>query len=170
MNIGSKLFEFELKDVKGNTHKPVAEYHSSAILVAFFSSNCEICQAYTKRLENLAVRFENDQLAIYVIDINTSGAYTMEEHFTDLRLLSNHNFVHLVDENAEIAKAFGAKKAPEVFLFNQNRELVYRGLIDDNWKYPDFVTRVYLEDAIDYTLDGMEYDFPETEPVGSDIL
>jgi hypothetical protein len=29
--------------------------------------------------------------------------------------------------------------------------------------------KVYLEDAIDYTLDGVEIDYPEVEPVGCSI-
>jgi len=62
-----------------------------------------------------------------------------------------------------------ATRTPEAFLFNSKRELVYRGAIDDSWENAKAVTRVYLEDAIEMSLDGLEVDFPEIQPVGCSI-
>ena len=169
MNIGDKLLDFTLKNKDGKEYSNKDVYRSFAVAVVFFSSNCKICQAYTKRIEKIAVKFESDDLALYLIDISSESDFNLESQFSDLKILPNPNFVHLLDENAKLAKAFGAKAIPETFLFDRKRELVYRGAIDDNWQHEDFVTRVYLEDAIDYTLDGMMCDFQQTEPVGTPL-
>lgn len=169
MNIGDKLFEFELEDFKGKLRNPKEMYRQFALLVIFFSSECEICQAYLSRIEKLALRYENDDLGIFLIDIEPKEGFEPEKEFIELKLIPNPHFVHLKDTSGEIARKLKAKATPEAFLFNQERKLAYRGLIDDNWKHPDFVTRVYLEDAIEYTLDGMEYDYPETVPTGKPI-
>jgi thioredoxin-related protein len=142
-------------------------YRSFAVVVIFFSSNCEVCQAYTKRIEKLAVKFESDDVAVFLIDSSDDSDFEIEAHFSDLKLLPNPNFIRLIDDNLNLAKEFKTKATPEVFLFDRKRELVYRGAIDDNWQHADFVTRVYLEDAIEYTLDGMMTDFQETDPVGT---
>ena len=47
--------------------------------------------------------------------------------------------------------------------------MVYKGAIDDSWDNENAVTRVYLEDAIEYTLDGMDIDFPEIPAVGCSV-
>jgi len=59
---------------------------------------------------------------------------------------------------------------PEVFLFNSKRELVYRGAIDDCWDNEAMVSNVYLEDAIENALDGIEVDYPEIPPLGTPII
>ena len=60
-----------------------------------------------------------------------------------------------------IARAFGATKTPEAFLFNQGGKLVYHGAIDDSRNDTE-VTRNYLRDALDAVLEGREP--PVAEP------
>ncbi|MFY0673937.1 MAG: redoxin domain-containing protein [Bacteroidia bacterium] len=169
MQIGDKILDFELPNKKGKLRSNKEMYRSYALAVIFYSSNCEVCQAYAKRIEKLAVKFENDDAAIILIDVSRNSEFKIEKQFSDLILLPNPNFIRVFDNDATTAKQFGAKALPEAFLFDRKRELVYRGAIDDNWKHPDFVTRVYLENAIDYTLDGMSTDFSEVEPFGTPI-
>jgi hypothetical protein len=68
-----------------------------------------------------------------------------------------------------VIKKLGAVRTPEAFLFNNNRELVYRGAIDDNWENEAAIMQVYLEDAVEYSLDGLEVDYPEIDAVGCTI-
>ncbi|MGB0429483.1 MAG: redoxin domain-containing protein [Bacteroidia bacterium] len=169
MNIGEKLLDFELSDIKGQNVSTKDMYRSFALAIIFYSSNCAVCQAYAKRIEKLAVKFENDDLGLILVEGSPNSEFKIESQFEELILLPNPGFKRLVDKGATVAKQFGAKALPEAFLFDRTRKLVYRGAIDDNWKHADFVTRVYLEDAIDYTLDGMSTDFSQTEPVGTPI-
>ncbi|MOA54296.1 hypothetical protein D3C78_1778860 [compost metagenome] len=48
--------------------------------------------------------------------------------------------------------------------------MVYKGAIDDSWENENMVTRVYLEDAIEAALDGIDVDYPEVAPVGCDMV
>jgi hypothetical protein len=84
--------------------------------------------------------------------------------------LDDMHFLFLHDATQEVAKKFGAKVNPEVFLFNRKRELVYKGAIDDCWENEAMVTAVYLEDAIEEALDGMEIDYPEIPATGTAII
>ena len=78
-------------------------------------------------------------------------------------------FPYLYDEDQQVLKALGTIRTPEAFLFNSKRELVYKGAIDDSWDNEHAVTRVYLEDALEYTLDGLDVDYPEIPAVGCSI-
>ena len=71
----------------------------------------------------------------------------------------------LVDRGAIVADMLGAKTTPDVFVFDTEGKLVYRGLIDDDrsGKKGEATTR-YLRDAIDATLAGTAVSVAETVP------
>jgi hypothetical protein len=73
------------------------------------------------------------------------------ESLSDMKRRSTkqlYNFSYALDEDHKIADAFGATKTPEVFLFNKDMKLVYKGSIDDNPANSSNVQKKYLEDAI----------------------
>ena len=72
-------------------------------------------------------------------------------------------FPYLWDETQQIARAYGAVCTPDLYLFDQDRELAYRGRLDDNWKQPEKVTSRDLRDAIDAVLQG-EAPSPDQKP------
>lgn len=76
---------------------------------------------------------------------------------------------YVIDNNSELANAFGAKTTPHVFLFNAEMKLVYKGAIDDNHKDPDFVDESFLLDAIDNLASGEEVSPADTKAVGCSI-
>jgi hypothetical protein len=112
-------------------------------------------------------------MATVVINSNNpslSPKDSMEEMTSFYNGLVMPSFVYLKDENSKVAEAFDASKNPEVFLFNSKRELVYHGIIDDNWESETQVMMIYLEDAIEYCLDGVDIDYPEMPVEGCDIV
>ena len=172
MNIGDKLLDFSLMDIHQKERNTQEFFRKYALLVLFYSSNCTVCKAYTGRIAKLTQRFENDNLGIVLVDQNyvpnKDLSNEIQKHTFDMQV--EDYLMHLNSTDYTVAKQYNTNIQPHAFLFNRSRNLVYKGAIDDNWKDAEFVTRVYLEDAIDYTLDGMEYDFPETEPIGSPII
>ena len=59
---------------------------------------------------------------------------------------------YIMDRNFALTKQLNAKITPEVFVVNENREILYHGAID-NWFYAlgknrMHITEHYLEDAI----------------------
>jgi peroxiredoxin len=171
MNIGDSLQHFELKNIDGNI---VSTYHmadKSALLVVVTCNHCPYAQAYWPRLVYLAKQYEEDNLGVLAINGNDVTQQPTDS-FDDMKRLSKQygvTFPYLHDESQEIMKQLGATKTPEVFLFNARRELVYKGAIDDAWDNEAAVMRVYLEDAIEFALDGLEIDYPEIPAVGCSI-
>lgn len=171
MNIGDSLKHFELKSTSG---KSVSTYHladKSALLVVVTCNHCPYAQAYWPRLIHLAKQYEEDNLGVLAINGNSIDIQPADSFEEMQRLVKQYNvsFPYLHDESQQILKQLGAEKTPEVFLFNARRELVYKGAIDDAWDNEAAVMRVYLEDAIEFALDGLEIDYPEIPPIGCSI-
>ena len=102
---------------------------------------------------------------------NDDKAYPQDSFENMKRLVKQKNltFPYLRDSTQKFARKLGAERTPEAFVFNSKRELVYQGAIDDNWEHKELVTHVYLEDAIEDALDGVDVDFPVIQPVGCSI-
>lgn len=171
MNVGDKLFNFKLPDSEGKIYSNYDFADKNAFLLVVTCNHCPKSQAYWQRLIKLYKNYEEDSLGIIAINPNDPSQQPMDsvQGMRDLIKSYKLPFVYLVDETQEVTKKLGATRTPEVFLFNSKRELVYKGAIDDNWENEASVMQVYLEDAIECSLDGLEVDYPEIPPVGCSI-
>ncbi len=175
MQIGDKLPDFNLLGADGNWYTQFSYSDKYALAIVFTCNSCNISKAYGQRLIDIFHEFEEDNLGILGINSN-DATKSPEDSYDEMVKISSKlhlpelNFRYLHDPTQDVAKHFGAKVNPEVFLFNSKRELVYKGAIDDCWDNEAMVTQVWLEDAIDYALDGVEVDYPEIEAVGCPVV
>ena len=78
-------------------------------------------------------------------------------------------FPYVVDATSDVARAFGATRTPEVFLFDKAGKLVYHGAVDDSADDAEKVTNAYLKQALDAVLKGAEVAVKETKSIGCTI-
>ena len=76
------------------------------------------------------------------------------------------NFPYLHDATQGVARAYGAERTPEVFVFDKHGVLRYHGAIDDNYDNPSAVKEVYLRSALDAVLAGQTPKIAQTQPAG----
>ena len=79
------------------------------------------------------------------------------------------NFPYLYDESQEVARAYGAERTPEIFLFDKGGTLRYHGTVDDNYDDPAAVRNHYFIDALEAVLEERHPLTVETVPVGCTI-
>ena len=65
-----------------------------------------------------------------------------------------YGFPYLHDEAQDVARAFGAVCTPDIFVYDRDRRLAYRGRIDDSWKDESKVKRRELAEALDALVAG----------------
>ena len=83
---------------------------------------------------------------------------------------AGYRFPYLFDETQEVAKEYGASCTPDFFLFNQARELVYRGQFDGSRPGNDVpVTGADLQAAVDALMEGREIPGEQIASVGCSI-
>ena len=171
MEIGDKLFNFNLKGTNNRFYDKYTFADRTALVLIITCNHCPYARAYWDRLIKLYNQYEDDNLGILAINPNDPSQYPADS-FEEMRNLKRQlrlPFPYLFDEDQMVAEKLGATRTPEAFVFNSKRQLVYKGAIDDNWENPNMVMRVYLEDAIEYTLDGMEPDYAEVPAVGCSV-
>jgi hypothetical protein len=76
---------------------------------------------------------------------------------------------YLVDENATVADAFGAKTTPHVYFFNENSELIYQGAIDNTVDGKRKEDKNYLQQALRDHVSGQKVSENTTPPRGCSI-
>jgi hypothetical protein len=77
-------------------------------------------------------------------------------------------FPYVVDATSDVARAFGATRTPEAFLFDKDGKLVYHGAIDDSQDV-GAVKAHFLQDAITASTAGQAVPVKETKFVGCGI-
>ena len=83
--------------------------------------------------------------------------------------MQKYNFPYVVDTNHQLADAFGATKTPDLFLFDGELKLKYKGAIDNNARVPKSVSERYIQDAIVNMVSGKEIDPNATKSLGCSI-
>ena len=79
------------------------------------------------------------------------------------------NFPYLFDELQEIAKRYDAVCTPDIYVYGNERKLLYRGRIDDNWEKSDKVVQRDLKQAIEYILEEKEVPGEQIPSMGCSI-
>jgi thiol-disulfide isomerase/thioredoxin len=142
--LGSHAPDFSLPGVDGKIHK-LNDYSASKVLIIVFTCNhCPTAQLYENRIKKLADDYRNKDVSLVAIQPNNPNAIRLDElGYTDvsdsleemkIRSAYRHfNFPYLYDgETQSVARAYGPKATPHVFIFDQERKLRYEGRVDNS--------------------------------------
>ena len=161
--------DFTLPGVDGRDHT-YSEYEGGpGVAVVFTCNHCPYAQAWEGRLVGIGRDYAG-RFPLVAISSNNAAAFP-EDSFEEMgkrAMTLGYTFDYLYDESQVVARACGAERTPEVFVFDAGRRLVYHGAIDDSRDEPA-VTQHYLRDALDALLEGREPPVADTPPVGCSI-
>lgn len=162
---------FSLPGVDGRK-RALRDFSDKAALVVVFSCNhCPYVRAWEARMVQIQADYAGKGVQLVAINANNAATHPgdsfekMVEHAAE----AGFNFPYLHDPSQAVAKAYGAQRTPEVFVFDRDRTLRYHGAIDDNFEEPSKVQRPYLREALDAVLAGNAPATPSTPPVGCTI-
>jgi hypothetical protein len=143
----------------------------NGLLVMFSSNTCPFVKRNEQRIEAISDYASKNQIGFVMINSNEAerkgeeSFYAMQKHARE----KSWKWYYAIDENAEIANAFGAERTPECFLFDKNGKLTYHGSINDNPGNSSAVTREHLIIALEEMLNGKDVTIKETRSVGCRI-
>ncbi len=169
--IGTKTPDFSLTGTDGKVYSLTSFAYKKLLIIIFTCNHCPYVHAYEDRIKQFQRNYSERGVQIVAINSNDDSSHPEDsfERMITRAKIKKYNFPYLRDESQETAKAFGASHTPEVFLFDQKRNLVYYGKIDDNWKQPEKVVSRYLKDAVEETLQNKSVSVPETYAIGCTI-
>ncbi|MEZ6133217.1 MAG: redoxin domain-containing protein [Planctomycetaceae bacterium] len=100
-------------------------------VVCFLGAECPMARIYGPRLTKLADEFRERGVQVIGVNSNRQDSFGDIKRYVD-ELHVTFPFVH--DKDNVIADQFGATRTPEVFLLNQQLEVLYHGRIDDQYE------------------------------------
>jgi peroxiredoxin len=164
ISIGDTAPEFELPDTAGDP-----QALQTPAVVVFTCNHCPYALAWHDRL--MAVARDYPDVHFYAINPNDAGRYrrdSFEAMRERIRGDGGWPMPYLRDESQEVARAYGAKTTPDVFVFDSPGTLRYRGAPDADHRDPS-LNAAWLREALDAVLAGEEVARPETDPVGCSV-
>jgi peroxiredoxin len=168
---GDQFIPLSLPGVDGATHSTADFADKDALAVIFSCNHCPYVKGWEDRMVEIQADYMEKGVQFLAISSNDPVKYP-EDSFDQMKLRAEEkgfNFPYLYDETQEVAKAYGAERTPEVFLFDKGGSLRYHGAIDDNYENPSEVQSHYLRLALDAVLAGTDPVTSGTKPVGCTI-
>lgn len=163
--------DVKMKNVDG-TEVSIADVRGSkGTLVLFTCNHCPFVKQWETRIVDLGNSGASQGIGVIAINANDpkvnaeDGFEAMQQRAKDRGM----KFPYVVDASSGVARAFGASRTPEAFLFDKDGKLVYHGTIDDNGKDAAQVKEPYLKEAMAAVAAGKTPPTRETKALGCSI-
>ncbi len=132
--LGTKAPDFSLVNVDGRTVSLADFADAPALLVMFICNHCPYVKHLADALAQFATEYQQRGLAVVGINSNDVGTHPDDspEQMVAEADRRGYQFPYLYDESQEVAKAYRAACTPDFFLFDKERQLVYRGQFDSS--------------------------------------
>ena len=163
--VGSKLQNFQLKDASG-TSRSLESYSGKILVFVFWSFKCPVSLAYDDRVEKMQAKYSDKGVVVLGV---ASGASDNAEEIRANAANLKIQFPILLDTEGDLAEKLGATHTPDIFIFDRESVLRYKGALDNNKKPGESGRIAYAEDAIDAILAGRAAPVSETRPFGCSI-
>jgi hypothetical protein len=172
--LGTALPPIRLKNAVDGSEVDVAKLAEGArgVLVAFICNHCPYVVHLRKELVRVAHEALDRGVRVVAINSNDLDTYPQDGPGPMGRLAKDEKwrFPFLFDATQDVARAFRAECTPDLYLFDADRKLAYRGQFDDsrpaNGKP---VTGSDLRAAIDAVVTGKKPSPDQRPSIGCNI-
>jgi peroxiredoxin len=132
LDLGTSLPSFSLPDFDGKVVSDADFKGSPALLVAFICKHCPFVRHIRSEFARFAKEYEPKGLRVVAIMSNSVEEFPEDgpEGMKQETAEAGYIFPYLYDKDQAVAKAFKAACTPDLFLFDSNRRLAYRGQFD----------------------------------------
>ena len=134
LELGTQAPYFSLQDaITGKTVSLDNYKGNRGLLVMFICNHCPYVKLIKEELIKYAAEYMKKGVAVVAISSNDVENYPDDspEKMKEDAEQYGYPFPYLFDETQEVAKAFKAACTPDLFLFDENHKLYYRGQFDD---------------------------------------
>jgi len=172
LDLGTLLPSFSLPDFNGKTVTDADFTGGKALLVAFICKHCPFVKHIRGEFARFAKEYQAKGLQVVAIASNSIDEFPEDgpEGMKEEAAEAGYTFPYLFDKDQKVAKAFKAACTPDLFLFDGNRRLAYRGQFDSSRPKSNVpVTGADLRAATDAVLAGQKPSEQQRPSVGCNI-
>ena len=142
--VGTALEDFKLTDTNGAEQSFYKLKGEKGTILVFLSAQCPVVKSYNARIAAFAKSYKAK--GINVVGINSNASESLE--WVKSNAAENYDFPVLIDKGNVLADKLGANVTPEIYFFDENNKLLYKGAIDND-RSGENVTNDYLKDAVE---------------------
>ena len=168
--IGAKAPGFSLTNAVDGKKVVFAPGDGKLSVVVFTCNQCPYARAFEDRLVALGRQYSARGVRFYAIDPNDETKYDVERMVVmkQRALAKNYPYPYLKDGDSSVARAYGARVTPHVFVVDGSGVVRYRVYVDDSAK-PAQRTDEGLKNALESTLAGKPVPVAATRAFGCTI-
>ncbi|MCM2302266.1 MAG: thioredoxin family protein [Flavobacteriaceae bacterium] len=171
--IGTQAPDFSLIDTVSGVNKSLKELQGKkGTIIMFICNHCPFVIHVNEGLVKIANEYQLKGISFIAISSNDVVNYPADspELMKENAVKNNYPFPYLYDETQEVAKAFDAACTPDIYLFDDDLKLVYRGQLDDSRPQNGIpVTGYDLRYALDCLLENKPNHCPQKPSIGCNI-
>src|SRR5437899_1746006 len=170
--LGTRAPDFELPDTSGKTVSLADFQKARALLVVFMCNHCPYVKHIRAGLAQLARDYQPKSVTMVGINSNDVANYPADSpaKMAEESRAAGYVFPYLYDATQEVAKAYRAACTPDLYLFDRQQRLVYRGQLDDSRPGNGVpVTGRDLRAALDAMLSGNPVPSNQKPSIGCNI-
>lgn len=171
--LGAEAPDFSLPEPSTGESVSLSRFDGAPVLlVVFLSNHCPFVKHLADHLAGVAAEYQARGVAVVGINANDVANYPDDSpaRMVDEVARRGYTFPYLFDESQEVAKAYRAACTPDLFVFDGDRRLVYRGQYDGSRPSLDVpVTGADLRAALDAVLRGGSPSGEQVPSVGCNI-
>ena len=168
--VGAQGAGFSLKGTDGKTHSLESVAGEKGTAVIFTCNECPYSKGYENRLIALAKDYQAKGVGFVAINSNDPKIVPGDgfEFMVKRAREKSFPYPYVFDETQEIARAYGARVTPHIFLLDAQGKLVYRGRVDDSLEEPKIKSRDFSA-ALNAMVSGQPVKVAETKPFGCSV-
>jgi len=162
--------DLKMKDVSGKQISLNDAKTAKGLLVIFSCNTCPYVKLSETRIKEYSEFCATNGIGCIIINSNEAQR-TEDDSFDEMVKYYNAQSLkcyYTVDAKSTLANAFGATRTPQCFLFSA-KGLAYKGAIDDNVKDAAAAKALYLKDALNAVVKGVNPATQETKSIGCTI-
>ncbi len=121
-------------DGRNKSTRSLEDFRDAQVLVVVFTCNhCPYAQHIEDALIEVARTYQPRGVQFVAINANDPEQYPEDapEEMARRARAKGYPFPYLFDETQEVARAYGARCTPDLYVFDAHRRLVYHGRFDD---------------------------------------
>ncbi|MDA3925727.1 MAG: thioredoxin family protein [Kiritimatiellae bacterium] len=171
LQLGDKAPDFKLPATDGNEYS-LSSFASAEVLVVFFTCNhCPYVIGSDEITRLSAEKFASRGVKFVGINANSKNTYPEDDFDHMVARMNEHHFAwtYLYDESQDVARAYGALRTPQFYIFDKSRSLIYSGRGVDSPRDATKITVNDLDRALEEHLSGTPISVPLTNPIGCNV-
>jgi peroxiredoxin len=133
IDLGTEAPNFQLPDVVSGKTIGLDDFpNAKGFMIAFICNHCPFVQLIRHEFARYGREYTERGIAVIAINSNDIDAHPEDgpDPMRDDARRFGYTFPYCLDEDQSVAKAYQAACTPDLYLFDADRRLVYRGQFD----------------------------------------